>query len=99
TRSTRDWSSDVCSSDLSDLLAGVILSRDEELITHLRGTRAILGNILQPDECWLLDSRLPTVMLRMNRQSKNAQRIAESLAQHPRSEERRVGKERGARRC
>ncbi|PYT16468.1 MAG: cystathionine gamma-synthase [Acidobacteria bacterium] len=67
----------------SDLLAGVILSRDEELITHLRGTRAILGNILQPDECWLLDSRLPTVMLRMNRQSKNAQRIAESLAQHP----------------
>ncbi|HYS77200.1 MAG TPA: PLP-dependent transferase, partial [Candidatus Dormibacteraeota bacterium] len=42
----------------SDLLAGVVLSRDEELITHLRGMRAILGNILQPDECWLLDSRL-----------------------------------------
>jgi methionine-gamma-lyase len=45
--------------------------------------RAILGNILQPDECWLLDSRLPTVSFRMNRQSKNAQHVVEELAQHP----------------
>jgi cystathionine beta-lyase/cystathionine gamma-synthase len=43
----------------------------------------VLGNILQPDESWLLNSRLPTVILRMNRQSKNAQRIAEALARHP----------------
>jgi cystathionine beta-lyase/cystathionine gamma-synthase len=32
----------------------------------------------------MLDSRLSTVTLRMNRQSKNAQRIAEHLASHPR---------------
>lgn len=51
-------------------------------MAQLRGTRAILGNILQPDECWLLNGRLPTVSLRMNRMSKNAQRIAESLATH-----------------
>ncbi len=70
-------------SGFSDLLAGVILGRDMELISALRGTRAILGNILQPDECWLLNGRLPTVSLRMNRQSKNAQRIAENLAHHP----------------
>ncbi|HSB18484.1 MAG TPA: PLP-dependent transferase [Anaeromyxobacteraceae bacterium] len=68
----------------SDMLAGVVLGRDPELVAQLRGTRAILGNILQPDECWLLDGRLPTVTLRMNRQSKNAQRIAEALAPHPR---------------
>ena len=43
----------------------------------------MFGNILQPDECWMLDGRLPTVSLRMNRQSKNAQRIAERLANHP----------------
>jgi cystathionine beta-lyase/cystathionine gamma-synthase len=67
----------------SDLLAGVVLARDPELIAALRGTRAVLGNILQPDECWLLDSRLPTVTLRMNRQSKNAQRIAENVREHP----------------
>jgi methionine-gamma-lyase len=67
----------------SDMLAGVVLARDAELISRLRGVRALLGNILQPDECWLLDSRLPTVTLRMNRQSKNAQHIAERLAGHP----------------
>jgi cystathionine beta-lyase/cystathionine gamma-synthase len=67
----------------SDMLGGVILGRDAELVAQLRGTRAVLGNILQPDECWLLDGRLPTVTLRMNRQSKNAQRIAEALARHP----------------
>jgi cystathionine beta-lyase/cystathionine gamma-synthase len=66
----------------SDMLAGVILGASRELLLQLRGTRALLGNILQPDECWLLNSRLPTVLLRMNRQSKNAQRIAESLAKH-----------------
>jgi len=44
----------------------------------------MFGNILQPDECWMLDSRLPTVSLRMNRQSKNAQRLAEALHGHKR---------------
>ena len=67
----------------SDLLAGAVLSNDPELILSLTGMRALLGNILQADECWILDSRLSTVALRMNRQSKNAQRIAEQLAKHP----------------
>jgi cystathionine beta-lyase/cystathionine gamma-synthase len=70
-------------SGLSDLLAGVVLGRSPEHLTQLRARRALLGNILQPDECWLLVGRLPTVHLRMNRQSKNAQRIAEALAVHP----------------
>jgi cystathionine beta-lyase/cystathionine gamma-synthase len=70
----------------SDMLGGVVLGRDLRLIAELRGTRAILGNILQPDECWLLGSRLPLVTHRMNRQSKNAQRIAESLRNHAKVE-------------
>jgi len=69
-------------SGLSDMLGGIVLGQDIDLISQLHGTRAILGNILQPDECWMLDGRLPTVILRMNRQSKNAQRIAETLAGH-----------------
>jgi methionine-gamma-lyase len=67
----------------SDLLAGAVLASDPELIQTLTGVRALLGNILQADECWILDSRLSTVALRMNRQSKNAQRIAEPLSRHP----------------
>jgi len=52
----------------------------------IQTVRAILGNILQPDECWILDSRLPTVELRMSRQSKNAARIVPQLAAHPQVE-------------
>ena len=67
----------------SDILAGVVMGTDATLIASLRGMRAILGNILQPDECWILDSRLPTVELRMSRQSKNAARIVPQLVEHP----------------
>ena len=71
-------------SGFSDMLAGVALAKDPALIQQMRGLRILFGNILQPDECWLMDGRLPTVRLRMNRQSKNAQRIAERLVGHPR---------------
>lgn len=67
----------------SDLLGGLVLGKDAELGQKIRVKRGLHGNILQPDECWILDSRLPTVSLRMNRQSKNAQRIAESLVGRP----------------
>jgi cystathionine beta-lyase/cystathionine gamma-synthase len=66
-------------SGFSDMVAGVALSDNVEIIERLRSRRSMFGNILQPDECWMLDNRLPTVSLRMNRQSKNAQRLAEAL--------------------
>ena len=69
-------------SGFSDMVAGVALTEDPEMIQKIRSRRGMFGNILQPDECWMLDSRLPTVALRMNRQSKNAQRIAEALDGH-----------------
>jgi cystathionine beta-lyase/cystathionine gamma-synthase len=67
----------------SDIIGGVALARDPAVMRKIRSKRSLFGNILQPDECWILNTRLPTVHLRMNRQSKNAQRIAEKLAQHP----------------
>jgi len=71
-------------SGFSDFLGGVALARDPLLLRKLRSKRNIFGNILQPDECWMLNQRLVTVGLRMNRASKNAQRIAERIALHPR---------------
>jgi len=69
-------------SGFSDMVAGVALSRDPQLMQKILLKRGMFGNILQPDECWMLDGRLPTVFLRMNRQSKNAQRLAEALKEH-----------------
>ncbi|MDX2154316.1 MAG: PLP-dependent transferase [Bryobacteraceae bacterium] len=70
-------------SGFSDMIAGVALAKDREMIRKMKAKRGLFGNILQPDECWMLDTRLPTVALRMNRSSKNAQRIAEGLQGHP----------------
>jgi cystathionine beta-lyase/cystathionine gamma-synthase len=67
----------------SDIIGGVALAKDQALMNKIKSKRSLFGNILQPDECWILNTRLPTVSLRMNRQSKNAQRIAERLARHP----------------
>src|SRR5215471_6752516 len=69
-------------SGYSDMLGGVAITGSADIIQKLRSVRSMFGNILQPDECWMLDSRLSTVALRMNRQSKNAQRIAEALHGH-----------------
>ena len=69
-------------SGFSDLIAGAAIARDPKIIRELLLKRSMMGNILQPDECWMLDGRLPTVSLRMNRESKNAQRIAEALNGH-----------------
>jgi len=66
----------------SDMVAGAALSEDPELMRKILTKRSMFGSILQPDECWMLNSRLPTVSLRMNRQSKNAQRLAEALHGH-----------------
>src|SRR5271155_3309798 len=70
-------------SGLSDMLAGVLLAKDAGLIKKIGSARGLYGTILQPDECWMLTGRLPTVGLRMTRASKNGQRIAEHLARHP----------------
>ena len=70
-------------SGFSDMIGGVAIAVDPQLVRQMRSKRSLFGNILQPDECWMLDGRLPTVALRMNRSSKNAERVATRLARHP----------------
>ena len=69
-------------SGYSDMLGGVVMGKSRAHIQKLMGTRALLGNILQPDECWILDSRLPMLDIRMTRGSKNAQRIVTALKEN-----------------
>lgn len=68
----------------SDLIGGVALTRDAKLSERMRALRGLFGTILQPDECWLLDSRLPTVGLRMRQATDNARNIVAGLTGHPR---------------
>jgi methionine-gamma-lyase len=66
----------------SDIIGGIALASDPTLIGKIKSKRSLFGNILQPDECWILNTRLPTVTLRMQHQSRSAQQIAEALAKH-----------------
>lgn len=70
-------------SGYSDLIGGVALMRDDCVAQPIRSLRGLFGTILQPDECWILNSRLPMVALRMRQASANAQAIVAALAQHP----------------
>jgi cystathionine gamma-synthase len=67
----------------SDVLLGAVVSRDTDLIAQLRSWRYNGGGIAGPTEAWLALRGLKTLPLRIERQSRNAQAIAEHLAGHP----------------
>ncbi|MBL8728363.1 MAG: PLP-dependent transferase [Planctomycetes bacterium] len=67
----------------SDVLAGAMTSRDAELVTRVKQTRAFLGTISEPFTAWMLQRSMATLWLRMVKQSKNARRLVEALKAHP----------------
>jgi cystathionine gamma-synthase len=68
----------------SDVLGGAVVSRDEGLLTAVRNWRTAGGGIPGPFESWLVLRGMKTLPLRAERQSANAQAIAEFLSRHPR---------------
>ena len=66
----------------SDLIAGAVLGSDE-LIIRVKTLRTFLGNMLSPNTAWLLLRSLETLKVRMDQQTKNAQKVAVFLEQHP----------------
>src|SRR3546814_2539562 len=87
-----DWSSDVCSSDLtkeagghSDLVAGGVLGSNA-LINTIRLMRNTIGTILDPHSAWMLLRSLETLELRMSRAGENAARVCAWLKDQPQVE-------------
>jgi len=68
----------------SDVLGGAVVTRDEALASELRDWRTAGGAIPGPFESWLVLRGMKTLPLRIERQSANAQAIAEFLGGHPR---------------
>jgi cystathionine gamma-lyase len=63
----------------SDLLLGHVATRNLELRAKIDQWRTLTGGILGPMEAWLALRSIATLPLRLERSSKNAQRIAEFL--------------------
>lgn len=71
----------------NDLLAGLIVVRDEELAERLALLHGSIGAVLDPFSSWLLIRGLKTLAVRLDRQSQNAMQLATYLSQHPLVEE------------
>lgn len=67
----------------SDLILGHVAVRDSIWADKLFSWRTQMGSVPGPMEVWLAHRSLATLELRLERQCRNAQMIAEYLANHP----------------
>lgn len=67
----------------SDLIAGVVVSRTEELVGQIRFIQNASGAILSPHDSWLVIRGIETLYLRIEKHCSNALRVAQYLQSHP----------------
>ena len=67
----------------SDVIAGALVIRDEELGKLLHFTQFATGATLGPQESFLVLRGIKTLHLRVERHCFNGQKVAEYLEQHP----------------
>lgn len=63
----------------SDIIAGVVITKNKELSEQIKFIQNSSGGILAPFDSWLLIRGIETLPLRIERHSSNAQKIAEYL--------------------
>ncbi len=67
----------------ADVVAGVIVVKDEEMYSKMRKVLNQNGGVIDPFNAFLVHRGLKTLSLRMERHSRNAEKIAKFLEEHP----------------
>jgi cystathionine beta-lyase len=67
----------------SDLIAGLVVTRDNELGSKIQSIQTSFGAILGPQDSWLLMRGIKTLSARMEAQQKSAETIAHWLEEQP----------------
>lgn len=67
----------------SDLIAGLVVTKDKELGEKIKFIQNASGAILSPFDSWLVIRGIETLPLRVKQHCINAQKVAEYLQQHP----------------
>lgn len=67
----------------NDVLAGLIVTKGQELSDRLYFLQNSIGAVLGPMDSWLLIRGMKTLALRMERHTDNARQIASFLKEHP----------------
>ena len=70
----------------ADVIGGVIIAKDKQSYEELRRTLNLLGGTINPFNAFLVHRGIKTLAIRMERHSKNAQKIAEYIERHPKIE-------------
>lgn len=66
----------------SDLLLGAVIVRSDELFGRIKAWRDRTGAVASADQSWLLLRSLPTLRLRVERQTETARELARRLGGH-----------------
>lgn len=67
----------------SDVVHGIVVTRNQELGDRLRFIQNASGAVPGPMDCFLILRGIKTLHVRVDRACENAQKIAEFLSQHP----------------
>lgn len=67
----------------SDVVAGLVITNDEQWAKQLTLQQKVLGSILSVEDCWLIMRGMKTMGLRMEQSAKSAEKISWLLAKHP----------------
>jgi cysteine-S-conjugate beta-lyase len=67
----------------SDLIAGLVVTKDKELGDKIKFIQNASGAILSPFDSWLVIRGIETLHLRVKQHNANAQAVAEYLETHP----------------
>jgi len=67
----------------ADVVAGIIVVKDDETYLHFRKTLNQIGGVIDPFNSFLVHRGLKTLAIRMKKHSENAIVIAEFLENHP----------------
>ena len=70
----------------TDVVAGMIVPKDEQLYERIRPVHAFLGACMDPHQAWLALRGFKTLALRARYSQENARKVAEMLSEHPKVE-------------
>ncbi len=67
----------------SDVIAGMIITRNESLYARIKPVLNLFGGTMDPHQAWLVLRGVRTMPLRVERSQENARKLADFLRQHP----------------
>lgn len=70
----------------TDVVAGMIVAREEELFRQVRTTLYRFGGTIDPEQAWLVHRGIRSLPLRVERSQENARALAAWLEDHPKVE-------------